>query len=217
MGSGSRVRGGEGDVPRVLTTRYQPAGNIGQTVGFPSPWTRPTLFASPGRSSKRAGPLHPDRTEPPTPITLVLNRLAALAKGGTPAPARVQDDLDEHIASVVVIDPATLKRPEALAYWLNLQNAGALNLAARAFAERVRSILGVPGGFDSPAFRKSRSVRLPRSSVVCMPGAVEMAVAAAVGPVVGVVEDHRPIVGGNEIDPVRLGEAVGREYLFRGA
>jgi hypothetical protein len=46
--------------------------------------------------------------------------LQALAKGGTPAPARVQDDLDEHIASVVVIDPATLKRPEALAYWLNL-------------------------------------------------------------------------------------------------
>lgn len=65
--------------------------------------------------------------------------------------------------------------------------------------------------------RKSTSVRLPRSSVVCMPGAVEMTVAAAVGPVVGVVEDHRPIVGGNEIDPVRLGEAVGREYLFGGA
>jgi hypothetical protein len=78
--------------------------------------------------------------------------LQALAKGGTPALAGVQADLDRYLAGVGAIDPDTLNRPEALAYWLNLYNAGALNLAARALAEGVESVLRVPGGFDARVF-----------------------------------------------------------------
>ena len=48
------------------------------------------------------------------------------------------------------VDPDGLTRDEALAYWLNLYNAGALELAARAFAEHIDTVLRVPGAFDDP-------------------------------------------------------------------
>lgn len=47
-------------------------------------------------------------------------------------------------------DPDRLGRDEALAYWLNLYNTGALDLAARAAAARASSVLRVPGAFDAP-------------------------------------------------------------------
>ena len=78
--------------------------------------------------------------------------LHALAEGGTSALARVQDDLQRFLAEVRTVDPATLTGPEELAYWLNLYNAGALELAAQAFVEGAESVLRVPGGFDSPRF-----------------------------------------------------------------
>lgn len=46
------------------------------------------------------------------------------------------------------IDPRTLTRNEALAYWLNLYNAGALSLAADAVATDAESVLRVPGAFN---------------------------------------------------------------------
>jgi len=48
------------------------------------------------------------------------------------------------------IDPDALSVDGALAFWLNLYNAGALALAADAFAEGEASVLRVPGAFDTP-------------------------------------------------------------------
>ena len=44
--------------------------------------------------------------------------------------------------------PNGLARDEALAYWINLYNAGALALAAEAQAEGRDTVLRVPGGFS---------------------------------------------------------------------
>ena len=46
------------------------------------------------------------------------------------------------------IDPDGLSRHEALAYWVNLYNAGALVLAADAQQEGRETVLRVPGGFS---------------------------------------------------------------------
>ncbi|MDH3259619.1 MAG: DUF547 domain-containing protein [Acidimicrobiia bacterium] len=78
--------------------------------------------------------------------------LQALAEGGTPALALVQGDLDRYLAGRAAVDPATLNRSEELAFWLNLYNAGALSLAAQAFAEGAESVLRVPGGFAAELF-----------------------------------------------------------------
>jgi len=138
---------------QLLTKNYLLAGNIGQTRRVPltvdSP--NPLRVAWSIFRARRATPPGPHGTAA-ADHTGLGPVLQALAKGGTPALAQVRDDLDEYLAAVVVIGPAALSRPEALAYWLNLDNAGALNLAARAFAEGADSILRVLGGFDSPTF-----------------------------------------------------------------
>lgn len=46
------------------------------------------------------------------------------------------------------VDPDSLARADALAYWLNLYNAGALDLAAESQADNRPSVLRVPGAFD---------------------------------------------------------------------
>ena len=76
--------------------------------------------------------------------------LAALAGGGTPALEQIRPDLDSYIAEMSGVDPEQLSRPEALAFWLNLYNAGALRLAADAFTSGEESVLRVPGAFDKP-------------------------------------------------------------------
>lgn len=48
------------------------------------------------------------------------------------------------------IDPTVLSRDEALAYWINLYNAGALALAGGAQRRRLESVLRVPGAFSKP-------------------------------------------------------------------
>ena len=48
------------------------------------------------------------------------------------------------------VDPDALTRDEALAYWLNLYNAGALTLAAEAIDRDAESVLRVPGAFHDP-------------------------------------------------------------------
>ena len=78
--------------------------------------------------------------------------LHGLADGGTPALARVQGHLDRYLAGSLAVDPSTLNRSEQLAYWINLYNAGALNLAARALAGGAPSVLRIPGGFTEPLF-----------------------------------------------------------------
>ncbi len=58
--------------------------------------------------------------------------------------------IDAYIADLAEIDPDELGPSQALAYWLNLYNAGALRLAGEAFSQNQESVLRVPGGFTSP-------------------------------------------------------------------
>jgi hypothetical protein len=78
--------------------------------------------------------------------------LTALTAGGTPALASVRGELGAYLSYAEAIDPSRLTRPESLAFWLNLYNAGALDLAARAFTGGADSVLRVPGAFSSPVF-----------------------------------------------------------------
>ncbi len=48
------------------------------------------------------------------------------------------------------VDTAQLTRDEALAFWINLYNAGALSLAAEAQRKGTGSVLRIPGGFSRP-------------------------------------------------------------------
>jgi hypothetical protein len=48
------------------------------------------------------------------------------------------------------VDPDRLDRNHALAYWVNLYNAGALDLAAATVASGMESVLRLPGGFQRP-------------------------------------------------------------------
>ena len=76
--------------------------------------------------------------------------LDALAERGTPALGDLHLDLRRYVEAQAAIDPSDLSKPAALAYWLNLYNAGALELAARAFTVGAESVLRLPGGFDTP-------------------------------------------------------------------
>ena len=66
-----------------------------------------------------------------------------------PAFASQQAELAVYRAQLESIDPNALPRDESLAYWLNLYNAGALDLAARAALQMEASVLRVPGAFRS--------------------------------------------------------------------
>ncbi len=56
--------------------------------------------------------------------------------------------LEEYRATLSSMSPDTLAPAEALAYWVNLYNAGALLAAERAIAEGASSVLRVPGAFS---------------------------------------------------------------------
>jgi hypothetical protein len=58
--------------------------------------------------------------------------------------------LDGVISTMALTDPDQLGRDGALAFWLDLYNAGALALAARAAATGEASVLRVPGAFSAP-------------------------------------------------------------------
>jgi hypothetical protein len=74
--------------------------------------------------------------------------LAALASGGIPALHDVP--LDEYLEHLAGVDPDDLSSDAALAFWLNLYNAGALDLARRAYDEQRTSVLRSPGRFTRP-------------------------------------------------------------------
>ena len=80
----------------------------------------------------------------------LIGPLATLSEGKMPALADVRGDLDAYIGRLAETDPDQLSRDEALAYWLNLYNAGALSLAAEAFVAGEESVLRVPGAFSRP-------------------------------------------------------------------
>lgn len=74
--------------------------------------------------------------------------LAALKQRGIAALPDHRDALLRYRDRLAVTDPRTLTRVEALAYWINLYNAGALALAADAVADGADSVLRVPGAFN---------------------------------------------------------------------
>lgn len=74
--------------------------------------------------------------------------LAAVADGGVPALAAARPSLDRYRWRLHALDPDSLGRGEALAYWVNLYNAGALLLAGDAWQSGASTVLRVPGAFD---------------------------------------------------------------------
>lgn len=95
------------------------------------------------------------RTKRPKPTgagsvvhSALLGPLQALAEGRTAALGEIRPDLDYYLGSLAAVDPDQLTTTDALAFWLNLYNAGALRLAANAFIAGEDSVLRVPGGFS---------------------------------------------------------------------
>jgi hypothetical protein len=82
-----------------------------------------------------------------TPFSPILDTLSV---GGLPAVVGSERDLEDYISKLETVDPDTLGRDEALAYWLNLYNAGALRLAASTYLSGEASVLRAPGGFSRP-------------------------------------------------------------------
>ena len=76
--------------------------------------------------------------------------LSALERRGVDALTDMARPIDDYITRLSVVDPDTLARRAALAYWLNLYNAGALDLARRTFEAGATTVLRIDGAFDEP-------------------------------------------------------------------
>ena len=76
--------------------------------------------------------------------------LSILRERGVPGLADQRPALATYRQRLESIDPDSLDRGEALAYWLNLYNAGALDLAADTSASGETSVLRTPGAFTRP-------------------------------------------------------------------
>lgn len=74
--------------------------------------------------------------------------LAKLKAGGVPALADQRRALADYRNHLGTVDPNSMTRAEALAYWINLYNAGALDLAAETAATGEETVLRVAGGFS---------------------------------------------------------------------
>lgn len=77
----------------------------------------------------------------------VLDRLRI---DGVPGLVPMRDHIASYRRHLEGVDPDRLTRNEALTFWLNLYNAGALDLAARTFERGEATVLRIPGGFDRP-------------------------------------------------------------------
>lgn len=93
--------------------------------------------------SRRDGEVRVDHTG-------LAHLLQRLADGGIDALADSREELGAYRDQVAAIDPDSLGRSESLAFWLNLYNAGALDLAATTAAAGESTVLRVPGAFDRP-------------------------------------------------------------------
>lgn len=82
-----------------------------------------------------------------TPLQPVLD---ALNERGIPGIQDHRERLEVYISTLTLVDPDRLMRDSALAYWLNLYNAGAMLLAANALKHGESSVLRIPGGFRRP-------------------------------------------------------------------
>jgi len=94
----------------------------------------------PRQDGSQSGPDH-DK------LTVVLGNLE---RGGMKALGESRELLSSYVYDMSAVRPVSLGRDDALAYWLNLYNAGALALAAKADEAEASSVLRVPGGFSKP-------------------------------------------------------------------
>lgn len=76
--------------------------------------------------------------------------LEALRTGGVPALGAQRQRIDAYRRELASVDPDGLSPAEALAYWLNLYNAGALDLAAVTEEAGRPSVWRTPGAFRRP-------------------------------------------------------------------
>ncbi len=76
--------------------------------------------------------------------------LVRLAQDGIGSFGSADAELGSYRASASAIDPDQLPRGEALAFWINVYNAGAIGSAASAFNASEDSVLRIPGAFSRP-------------------------------------------------------------------
>lgn len=76
--------------------------------------------------------------------------LSTLATMGAAALGELRSALSAYVDEMTAVDPNDLLPNGALAYWLNLYNALALDLAAQAQARGESSVLRLPGAFSKP-------------------------------------------------------------------
>jgi len=76
--------------------------------------------------------------------------LRTLASRGLAGAEGLAEQVESYCSKLSTVEPDTLSRDEALAYWINLYNAGAAGLAIEAFDDGQTSVLRVPGGFSRP-------------------------------------------------------------------
>lgn len=80
--------------------------------------------------------------------SLLASVLDDVATFGPTALPGLRDDLDKFLDRMAELSPDQLLRTEGQAFWLNVYNAGALRLAADAYAGSVPTVLRIPGGFS---------------------------------------------------------------------
>ena len=79
-----------------------------------------------------------------------LDPILAAAAEGVEALQPQADALRAYLDTLATVDPDDLHRDEALAFWINLYNAAALDLARRALVEGHDSVLRIGDGFNAP-------------------------------------------------------------------
>ncbi|MEN8041162.1 MAG: DUF547 domain-containing protein [Actinomycetota bacterium] len=84
-----------------------------------------------------------DHTELASVLTRMREHGTRTLKDAVPDLAAYRDHVER-------TDPDTLSPDGALAYWINLYNAGALHRAGQAFSNDLDSVLRVPGAFSAP-------------------------------------------------------------------
>ena len=90
------------------------------------------------------------RSIAPEPVSNLLGEvLEAVRSSGVQSLVGLLDELDEYVVDQSTVDPTALSRDAALAFWLNLYNAGALTLAGEAAATGEGSVLRLPGAFTT--------------------------------------------------------------------
>lgn len=74
--------------------------------------------------------------------------LNVIARDGTSGLNEIGGTLANYLDSQARVAPDSLTRDEALAFWINVYNAGSLVLAGQASRRGEDSVLGIPGGFQ---------------------------------------------------------------------